>query len=94
MTLEGPDAPSENMPIEDLTVDMECRHVCPFYRHHYQTRNFLGQPCQYTVRVMDVFKGNYLVRELRNLKVIDNYKTMKVLRIAMYMLGSHFHSTS
>lgn len=57
--------PGEEPVVVDLTTDQSCRLVCPFNAmsstEYYSSSS---QPCFYTVRVKEVFKGNYSVSQI------------------------------
>jgi len=72
LVVEGPVQPSDaEVPTSELTNadSSSCDLVCPFNNLRsrqdpisYHDKNLLRQPCHYTVRVVEVFKGNYSVR--------------------------------
>lgn len=54
-------APSTVDP-SNLTQGEGCRNVCPFNMDTTELEFGSGQPCFYTVRIIEVFKGDYSVR--------------------------------
>lgn len=64
LRVEGPSQSIIDVPVKNLTDDGYCNFPCSFNTENDEVSE--QQPCLYTVRVGEVFKGNYTVREKRS----------------------------